>query len=48
MEPLDLDDYVTARTLDGLFFMLAAEEARIRRDPRARGTELMRRVFGQL
>lgn len=48
MAPLDLDDYVTARTLDGLFFMLAAEEARIRRDPRARGTELMRQVFGQL
>jgi hypothetical protein len=48
MEPLDLDDYVTGRTLDGLFFMLAAEEARIRRDPRARGTELMRQVFGML
>ncbi len=48
MEPLDLDDYVTARAVDGLFFMLAAEEARIRRDPRARGTELMRRVFGML
>lgn len=48
MEPLDIDDYVTGRTLDGLFFMLAAEEARIRRDPRARGTELMRQVFGML
>jgi hypothetical protein len=48
IEPLDLDDYVTARTLDGLFYMLAAEEARIRRDPRARGTELIRQVFGQL
>lgn len=42
----DLDGYVTGKAIDGLFFQIAAEEARIRRDPRARATELMRRVFG--
>ncbi|MFC4252741.1 DUF4197 domain-containing protein [Sinimarinibacterium flocculans] len=45
---LDLDAYITQKTVDGVFYLMAAEEARIRRDPRARGTELMRRVFGRL
>lgn len=45
VESTDLDAFVTARTLDGIFYMLAAEEARIRRNPRARTTELMRQVF---
>jgi hypothetical protein len=40
-----LDDYVTAETLDGLFTVLAQEEERIRADPAARTTELLRRVF---
>jgi hypothetical protein len=43
---IDLDQYVTRAALDGLFFMLAQEEARIRRDPAARVTELLKRVFG--
>jgi len=43
---LDLEDYVTGRALDGLFRALAAEEQRIREDPAARTTELLRRVFG--
>jgi hypothetical protein len=42
----DLDAYVTDRALDGLFETLAAEEARIRADPAARTTALLRRVFG--
>jgi len=46
VESTDLDAYVTAEAVDGLFYMIAAEEARIRRDPRARTTELLRRVFG--
>lgn len=41
----DLDGYVTDRALAGLFTVLAQEEARIRRDPAARTTELLRRVF---
>jgi hypothetical protein len=43
---LDLDDYVTRKALDGLFYMLAQEEKRIRQDPVARTTELLRQVFG--
>lgn len=41
----DIDDYVTQRTLDGLFQLVAAEEQRIRADPVARTTELLRKVF---
>lgn len=42
-----LDEYLTDRTLDGLFETLAEEEQKIRRDPVARTTELLRRVFGR-
>ena len=42
----DLDEYVTDRALDGLFVMLADEEKKIRKDPAARVTELLRKVFG--
>ena len=43
---LDVDNYVTDKTLDGLFTILAQEEARIREDPVARSTELLKKVFG--
>lgn len=43
---LDLDDYVTEKALDGLFLKLAEEEARIRSDPVARGTDILKSVFG--
>ena len=43
----DLDDYITDKTLDGLFLKLAAEEKAIRTHPAARTTALLRRVFGQ-
>jgi len=42
----DLDQYVTGRALGGLFLMLAEEEAKIRRDPAAQITDLLKRVFG--
>ena len=41
----DLDAYVTGKTLDGLFFMVAQEEIKIRQDPAARVTELLKKVF---
>ncbi|GAB4272719.1 MAG: DUF4197 domain-containing protein [Deferrisomatales bacterium] len=44
---LDLDHYVTDRALDGLFRLLAEEERRIRTDPLARTTDLLRKVFGR-
>ena len=42
---LDVDEYVTDKTLDGLFRIVAQEEARIREDPVARSTELLKKVF---
>ncbi len=44
---IDLDEYVTDRALAGLFTVLAQEERKIRRDPLARTTELLRTVFGR-
>jgi hypothetical protein len=44
---VELNRYVTDETLDGLFTVLAQEEQRIRTDPVARSTELLRKVFGR-
>jgi hypothetical protein len=44
--PLDLDDYVTAQTLDGLFTVIGEQEQAIRKNPAARTTELLKKVFG--
>jgi hypothetical protein len=43
---LDLNKYVTDGALNGLFKMLAEEEKQIRSDPAARGTDLLKKVFG--
>ena len=45
MSKMNLDQYVTGRSLDGLFFMLAEEEKKIRSDPAARVTDLLKQVF---
>jgi hypothetical protein len=42
----DLPAYVTRKTLDGLFALIAEEEAKIRKDPVARTTDLLRTIFG--
>jgi hypothetical protein len=42
----DLDQYVTDKALDGLFLMVAEEEKKIRQDPVARTTDLLKKVFG--
>ncbi|MDT8310087.1 MAG: DUF4197 domain-containing protein [Methylophaga sp.] len=42
---MDLTGYVTEQALNGLFIMLAAEEQKIRKDPAARTTELLKTVF---
>lgn len=47
-ENLDLDAYVTRKTLDGLFVRIAEEEVKIRENPSARTTELLQQVFGRL
>lgn len=43
---VDLDRYVTDKALDGLFFVVAEEERKIRQDPAARITDLLKEVFG--
>lgn len=42
---INLPDYVTEQALDGLFTMLASEEKKIRENPAARTTELLKTVF---
>lgn len=44
---LDIENYILQRTLDGLFIKVAEEEAKIRNNPAARVTELLRRVFSK-
>ena len=47
-EQANLDDYVTQKALDGLFFMVAEEEKKIRQDPVRAGSDIVRKVFGAL
>jgi Protein of unknown function (DUF4197) len=47
MDSLDLDTYVTNKSLDGLFHMVGQEEAKIRTNPAARTTELLKKVFAK-
>lgn len=42
----DLGAYVTERALSGLFYHIGLQEQKIRRDPVARVTEILRKVFG--
>lgn len=42
----DLDAYITQKALDGLFLMIADEEKRIRENPLARTTSILKKVFG--
>lgn len=42
----DLDEYVTLRAMDGLFKLIAQEELKIRKDPAARVSDLLKKVFG--
>lgn len=44
-ETLDIDHYVTQKSLDGLFKYIALEEKRIRENPMARTSYLLKKVF---
>ena len=44
-DALDIDQYVTNKTLDGLFKYIALEEGNIRDNPAARTTDLLKKVF---
>lgn len=43
----DLAGYTTQKAIDGLFILLAKEELKIRQDPAARVTEILKKVFGK-
>ena len=43
----DLDKYVVGKTLDGLFYELGEEEKKIRKNPAAQTTALLKEVFGR-
>ncbi len=42
----DLDEYITQKALSGLFYLISQEEIKIRKDPAARVTDLLKKVFG--
>ncbi|MEI7945518.1 MAG: DUF4197 domain-containing protein [bacterium] len=48
-EPLvntNLDQYITQKALDGLFSLIAQEELKIRENPAARASDILKKVFG--
>lgn len=47
-EDANIQQYVTGKTLDGLFFMISEEEKKIRQNPVAYGSAILSKVFGAL
>jgi len=47
-EDANIEQYVTGKTLDGLYLMIGEEERKIRQDPVATGNALLKKVFGAL
>ena len=46
-QAFDIDQYVVGKALDGLFYVLGEEERKIRTNPAARVTDLLKTVFGK-
>jgi len=44
----DLDAYITQKAIDGLFYLVEMEENKIRKDPLARVSDILVKVFGSL
>ena len=42
----DLSSYVTQKAINGIFYYVAQEEIKIRKDPAAQVTDLLKKVFG--
>lgn len=42
----NLEDYITTKAMDGLFLMIEKEEKKIRKDPLARVSDILKKVFG--
>jgi len=47
-EDANLDTYVTQKALDGLFVMVAEQEAKIRQNPAGAASDILKKVFGAL
>jgi len=47
-EQANLEQYVTQKTLDGVYLMMAKEEAAIRKDPVSQASSLLKKVFGTM
>ena len=47
-DQVSIEQYVTAKTLEGLYFMIGEEEKKIRQDPAGTGSALLQKVFGAL
>ncbi|SFN95094.1 Protein of unknown function [Nitrosospira briensis] len=47
-ENANIENYLTQKTLDGIFLMMAEEERAIRDDPMGQGNKLLQRMFGSL
>jgi hypothetical protein len=47
-DEVSVERYVTAKALDGLYFMIGQEEKKIRQDPVGTGSALLQKVFGAL
>lgn len=47
-DQVNLEQYVTQKTLDGVYLMMAKEEAAIRKDPVGQSSALLKKVFGAL
>lgn len=46
-QDFNLDKYVVGKTMDGLFYVMGEEEKKIRKDPAAQTTALLREIFGK-
>ena len=47
-EDANIQQYVTGKSLDGLYFMIGEEEKKIRQDPVGTGSAILKKVFGAL
>ena len=47
-EDANLEQYVTGKTLDGLYLVIGEEEKKIRQNPAGAGSAIVRKVFGAL
>ena len=47
-EDANIQQYVTGKALDGLYYMIGEEEKKIRQDPVGTGSAVLKRVFGAM